>query len=124
MRLTGRERDIILESLRKWFPEAGRVFLFGSRVDDAKKGGDIDLLVETEAPEAERYVKAIRAITDMQLRMGERKIDLVVAYPEGTPADAKDRRTIVRIARSMGVRLDTRGPDEEGQGKTEPVGCG
>ena len=76
-----------------------------------KKGGDIDLLVETNAPEAERYIQAVHAVISMQLSLGERKIDLVVAYLEGSPEDRKDTRPIVRIARQTGVRLDMGEPD-------------
>lgn len=46
MRLTGRERDIICSEVMKIDP-GGRVYLFGSRADDDRRGGDIDLLVET-----------------------------------------------------------------------------
>ncbi len=105
MRLSDREREIIVESIRKWFPDARRILLFGSRADDRKRGGDIDLLVETESPESERYVNAVRAITSMQLQLGERKIDLLVAYPEGSEQDRKDTRSIVRVARQTGICL-------------------
>lgn len=42
MRLTKQEVQIIKSAILQVDPEA-RIFLFGSRVDDQKKGGDIDL---------------------------------------------------------------------------------
>jgi len=43
----------------------------------------------------------MRLTTDIQFRLGDRKIDLVLAPPEGVP----DARAIVRIARARGVPL-------------------
>lgn len=48
MRLTSNEVEIILHSAREIYGEGVRVYLFGSRTDDARRGGDIDLLVRTE----------------------------------------------------------------------------
>jgi len=56
----------------------GEVFLFGSRVDDAARGGDIDLLILTHAAPYE-LSKAVRR------RFAERcdeRIDVVVMDPE------------------------------------------
>ena len=44
MRLADNEQSAIREAICKVDSEAA-VYLFGSRVDDAAKGGDIDLLV-------------------------------------------------------------------------------
>lgn len=45
MRLTGTERDAIRACAERVFGPACVVRLFGSRVDDARRGGDIDLHV-------------------------------------------------------------------------------
>ena len=47
MRLSHTEHLAIKGVLSKFDP-LGRVYLFGSRVDDHRRGGDIDLLFETE----------------------------------------------------------------------------
>jgi len=44
MRLLKEERKAISEAVAKFDSEA-KVYLFGSRVDDTKRGGDIDVLV-------------------------------------------------------------------------------
>jgi predicted nucleotidyltransferase len=47
MRLSKEERNAICAVLRRADPN-GKVILFGSRTDDARRGGDIDIYFETE----------------------------------------------------------------------------
>lgn len=56
MRLYPDEKQVLFD-LIKTIP--GQVYLFGSRVDDEKKGGDIDLLILSSefTPEAGEYLK-------------------------------------------------------------------
>jgi predicted nucleotidyltransferase len=77
------------------------VWLFGSRADGSRRGGDIDLLVVPPPLGAEeRLLRKIRLLTQLQLerRLGERKVDLVVET-EGND------RPIVRIAHATGIHL-------------------
>ena len=46
MRLSNRILNILQENIKKSFGDVG-VYLFGSRTDDSKKGGDIDLAIDT-----------------------------------------------------------------------------
>lgn len=46
MRLTTHERGAIADAARDTLARGRRICLFGSRVDDQARGGDIDLLVE------------------------------------------------------------------------------
>ncbi len=46
MRLSKLQIDIINKLARKYFGQETTVSLFGSRTDDRKKGGDIDLLIK------------------------------------------------------------------------------
>ena len=50
MRLTDRQRALVLGLLHDRFGNDARVVLFGSRVRDDHRGGDIDLYVETGRP--------------------------------------------------------------------------
>lgn len=99
MRLNQREIEAIRTAVRTHFGEDARVLLFGSRTDDAKRGGDIDLLVECTLDAQEAHRAKLRALTEIQRRIGERKIDLVPTY---TP---EDNREIVSRARAEGMPL-------------------
>lgn len=46
MRSTPEQRDTILQIISQHFGENVKVWLFGSRVNDTKRGGDIDLYLE------------------------------------------------------------------------------
>ena len=47
MRLTANELSTIREEIGRLDPQA-EVYLYGSRVDDAARGGDVDLLVVSD----------------------------------------------------------------------------
>ena len=48
MRITSQQHEAIIKTIREFIPD-GKVILFGSRADDTRRGGDIDLFVETSA---------------------------------------------------------------------------
>lgn len=102
MRLSEKEREVIVNAVRTRFAVVDRILLFGSRTDDLKRGGDVDILVETPLSQDAAFHNKLMALTDIQLQLGERKIDLVTCVPEG------DDRLIVREARSTGVPLWTK----------------
>ena len=52
MRLSTSHQQIILDTVRKIAGAEASVVLFGSRTDDARRGGDIDLLIESPTPPA------------------------------------------------------------------------
>ncbi len=70
MRLTPHEVRIIRETTREVFGPDASVRLFGSRTDDQARGGDIDLLVESEAPIADRFHKELELGAKLQMRLG------------------------------------------------------
>ena len=76
MRLSRKEIEIILNVAQKIYGTSVKVYLFGSRTDDSKKGGDIDLLVRT--PEGKKGILAkIRMSAMLKEKLGDQKIDII-----------------------------------------------
>lgn len=102
MRLSPPERDAIRAAARDAFPPGTRLVLFGSRVDDARRGGDIDLLVEPacEFEPDELVARRTRFVAGLYRRLDEQRIDVVVAR-----AGSDDDRPVVRAARRDGLEL-------------------
>lgn len=76
MRLTPHERALIRELGLRHFGTVPR--LFGSRLDDTRGGGDIDLLVATQLPAAEAARRRLDLLADLWIALGERKIDILL----------------------------------------------
>ena len=62
MRLTKEEKQKINNQVKQIFGESSRTYLFGSRVSDDKKGGDIDLFIEPQSVNNEFEQKIILLI--------------------------------------------------------------
>ncbi len=75
MRLSLQEINAIKESIALFDPDA-KVYLFGSRVHDDLKGGDIDLLIFSDNLSLRDEIKIKLKLYDA---LGEQKIDLVRA---------------------------------------------
>jgi predicted nucleotidyltransferase len=74
MRLTQFEQQTIRETVLSFLPDA-KVYLYGSRVDDAKRGGDIDLMIVDPQPIPRKTIGQIRwKLWEM---LGEQKIDIL-----------------------------------------------
>ncbi|MCJ2083396.1 hypothetical protein [Methylobacterium sp. J-090] len=99
MRLTGAEVEAIRSCARRHFGEGCVVRLFGSRTDDALRGGDIDLHVEADRPDRAHLSNELAFRADLQDRLGEQRIDVILRPPAYTP------RTIDRVAIQTGVAL-------------------
>lgn len=99
MRLGLAQQRAIQRAVREVFGADARVRLFGSRLDDAAKGGDIDLLVEVDEPiEAPAELAARLSVKVMRACHG-RKVDVVLAAPN------LETMPIHEIARQQGVLL-------------------
>jgi predicted nucleotidyltransferase len=78
MRLTDRQRTILKEETAAAFGPQAQLRLFGSRVDDHTRGGDIDIHIEAEGTESQLLQQELHLRTRLQARLGERRIDGVV----------------------------------------------
>ena len=84
MRLNPYEIDSIKRSFQTTF-QSGEIYLFGSRVDDTKKGGDIDLYIITD--DKDKVKRKINFLTNLQNLIGEQKIDVVLNYDQTRPIE-------------------------------------
>ncbi|SFV50710.1 hypothetical protein MNB_SM-7-1153 [hydrothermal vent metagenome] len=75
MRLQKGEKEIIIEVLQDVFGSV-EVSLFGSRVDDTKRGGDIDLFVIPKE-RSNLFQKKIKALAKLE-RALHKPVDIVV----------------------------------------------
>ncbi len=66
------------QTIKKYFNEffEGEIYLFGSRVDDTKKGGDIDLYLVIRNQE-DLFSRKIKFLSRVKRELGEQKIDIV-----------------------------------------------
>ena len=99
MRLSTSTQQVIRETVREIFGPEATVTVFGSRTDDNARGGDIDLLIRSETPVAQRERKALQLVARLQIRLGDQPIDVLVLDPE-TP-----RQPIHEEALRTGVQL-------------------
>ena len=79
MRVDVKDVDIIKNTLISRISDA-KIFLFGSRVDDAKRGGDIDIFVKTLKNVS--FKEELLLLTQLQRNGISRKIDLIIDSPQ------------------------------------------
>ena len=94
MRLKNIEIEIIEKAIHSLDPDAS-IYLFGSRVDESRKGGDIDLLIFSRTLTYGDKIKIKKRIFE---KMEEQKIDLIIARDNTDP--------FVRLALEQGERLE------------------
>jgi len=99
MRLSEHRRSVIRDATAEIFGSDARIRVFGSRVDDSARGGDIDLLVELPRPDAAARKKALTLTARLQRRLGDQQIDVLVVDPDTRqqPIHAEAMRSGVRL---------------------------
>ncbi len=75
MRIDNNQRLYIINIVHKFDPKA-KIRLFGSRLDDAAVGGDIDLLIESKTI---GFKEKLIIRYQLKEKLGERKIDLLIS---------------------------------------------
>ena len=96
MRIDENEIKIIKSTILNYIDDA-KIMLFGSRVDDSKKGGDIDIFVQTNHKVS--LSDEIKILSDLEINGIERKVDLVIQTPY------KKSKSIFETALKEGVIL-------------------
>ena len=99
MRIAPSEANAIKQAASTIFGKRAAVWLFGSRANDAQKGGDIDLYVELQ-PEDYDYAKKVRFWCELVNNLGDQKIDIVINKIGASPP-----LPIHEVARARGIRL-------------------
>lgn len=99
MRLTEIQLQAIHTTTEELFGSDARVSLFGSRVDDHQRGGDIDLLIKVDQVVENRPAMAAPFSARLQRRIGEQRIDVLIIDPNTR------LQPIHRVARETGVRM-------------------
>jgi len=77
MRLTTYETKIIKQTFLDIF-QYGQIYLFGSRVDDNLKGGDIDLYIQTNN-NSNILMKKMKFLSQLKQMIGDQKIDVIIS---------------------------------------------
>ena len=95
MRLTPDQAQAIRQRIHTHMGQHARIWLFGSRVDDSRRGGDVDLHVEPEtAPDLTARLRCKSELADAL----DLNVDLIVQQPD-------QDLPIYRIAKRSGLRL-------------------
>jgi len=99
VRLSNKYIESIKRNGSAIFGEDSKILLFGSRLDDNKKGGDIDLYVIPRLDETSDslFEKKIRFLSKLQLELGEQKIDVVISKDKNRPIEIEALNTGVRL---------------------------
>jgi hypothetical protein len=100
IRLKEFEIEAILECFARCFLSDDHLWIFGSRVNVQKKGGDIDLYIETKMNSGEGYLAKMDFLHAICDKIGDQKIDIVVHI-----INDNTKLPIYVVARSEGVQL-------------------
>ena len=96
MRLTPAEQASIKHIVASVFGADAVLWLFGSRVDDSKRGGDVDLYVVPVLRD-DLYMKRVRCLGELEQAL---------LYPVDLVVNESGRElAIYRVALEQGVRL-------------------
>lgn len=95
MRLSPAQIDTIRKAACQNFGADALVWLFGSRVDDSRRGGDVDLYIE--ATRRDTLMAALRCKIALEDSL-DLPVDLIVKEPG-------DEKPIYNLAKTQGIQL-------------------
>lgn len=99
MRITDKDKQAIIKMTHQYFDDSAEVYLFGSRVDDSRKGGDIDLYIIPKHSNSAKQLfdKKIKFLVALSLALGEQKIDVIIAKDKNRLIEKEAIRTGVKL---------------------------
>jgi len=95
MRLTHTQIDIIRKATSQNFGQDALIWLFGSRVDDSRRGGDVDLYIETTCRDI--LLPTLRCKIALEDNL-DLSVDLLVKEPN-------QDKPIYHLAKAKGIQL-------------------
>jgi predicted nucleotidyltransferase len=99
MRLTNEQRETILRVITEVAGPQVRTRLFGSRVDDSKRGGDIDLMIEMDEPITNPAELSATLASRLTRSLDGRHVDVLLLAPN------LNRLPIHQVALARGILL-------------------
>jgi len=99
MRLIQEYQNAIKQAGSDIFGSGAEIFLFGSRVDDSKKGGDIDLYIIPNSNECYPVLfdKKITLLSKLKALLGDQQIDLVLSKDKNRSIEKEALRTGIKL---------------------------
>lgn len=94
MRLSLKYRQTIKKYFNEFFE--GEIYLFGSRVNDEEKGGDIDLYLVVNNSE-NLFERKIKFLSRVKRELGEQKIDIVFNKDPNRPIEQEAKKWGVQL---------------------------
>lgn len=101
IRISNEDLIVIENIFKRYFTNFDHLWLFGSRADLNKKGGDIDFYIETIETDLKAAAQKVSYfIITLQELLGDQKIDVVLNV-----LSTKQTLPIYSIAKQTGVQL-------------------
>ena len=102
MRLDKKTIEIIKNLALSYFGINAKIYIFGSRVNDIERGGDIDIYIETylDINSTELFNLESKYWTILQKTLGERKIDIII-----NDTKLNKNNYIYEVAKKTGVMI-------------------
>ena len=95
MRLSKYEINAIKETFQDIF-KTGNIYLFGSRLDNNAKGGDIDLYIK-DCEKENILEKKLNFLVELKKKIGEQKIDVIISKDITRPIEQEALKKGIRL---------------------------